>query len=142
MVVPFWFDTVYAEGKSLLQCIFERTDEVVVMSYRTDPRAVLEISRSALSLGEQLGKPVRLGVELGPIPDEQHQEFDRCQASSTGAVRLGSAWWCSGGEYLVPGSRISFRSKMEELPSFMQTGIPFSSFRGWVLHSYEEMSPR
>lgn len=141
VVVPFWFDNVHADGRTLLQRIFENADEVVVMSYRTDPRAVLEISRSALALGEQFGKPVRLGVELGPIPDEQHQELNRCSASSTGAFKLGSSWWCAAGEFLVPGSRISFKYRKEELPSFLKTAVPFASFRGWVLHSYEELPP-
>lgn len=142
VVVPFWFDTVYAGPKSLIQRIVESADEVVLMSYRTDRRRVEEISRSTLSLGEQLGKPVWLGIELGQIADEEHHEFDRCAVASAGAVKLGSSWWCSAGNYLVPGSRISFKSKMEELPSFMQASLPFQSFHGWVLHSYEELPNR
>lgn len=141
VAVPFWFDTVPAGRRSLLQRVFEKADEVVVMSYRTDAKAVLEISRSALSLGEQFGVPVRLGIEMGTIPDEQHQEFDRCSPMSTDALQLGGSWWCKAGEYLVPGGRISFKNKLKELPSFMWTGIPFASFRGWVLHSYEELPP-
>lgn len=139
VVVPFWFDAAAADGRSLLQRVFENADEVVVMSYRTDPKAVLDISRNALSLGEQFGIPVRLGIELGAIADEQHQEFSRCSAVAPRSLQLGSSWWCSAGEYLVPGSRISFKTSMKALPSFMQTAIPFASFRGWVLHSYEEM---
>jgi hypothetical protein len=139
VVVPFWFDTLYAGGKSLVQGVVERADEVVVMSYRTDASTVQAISRSTLSLGEQYGKPVWLGVELGAIPDEQHRELEKCSPDSAGALKLGAGWWCDASRYLVPGSRISFRSKMEELPSFMQTRIPFDSFNGWVLHSYEEL---
>jgi hypothetical protein len=139
VVVPFWFDTVHAGPKSLIQRVVESADEVVVMSYRTDARRVQEISRSTLSLGEQLGKPVWLGIELGRIADEEHREFDRCEATSPGALRLGSSWWCGTNNYLLPGSRISFKSRTEELPAFMQTPIPFASFRGWVLHSYEEL---
>lgn len=139
VAVPFWFDTVTADGSSLLQRIFENAEEVVVMSYRTDPGQLLEISRSALSLGEQLGIPVRLGVELGPIPDEQHQVFNRCSEGGEGAFKIGSSWWCPGGDYLVPGTRISFNQRMAQLPVFLKTAVPFTSFRGWVLHSYEEM---
>lgn len=139
VVVPFWFDTLHAEGRSLLQAVAESADEVVVMSYRTDPRSVLEISRSALSLGEHFGKPVRLGVEFAQIPDEQHQELLRCTSKDPGAFRLGSGWWCSSAEYLLPGSRISYRYRMEELPSLLDTAVPFASFGGWVLHSYEEL---
>ena len=141
VVIPSWFDTVPAGGRSLLQRVFESAHEVVVMSYRTDPGRALEISAAALSLGERYCVPVRLGIEMGNIPDEQHQELDRCAPGVPGALQLGSSWWCRGAAYPVPGSRISFKNKLEELPSFMRTAIPFASFRGWVLHSYEELPP-
>lgn len=139
VVVPFWFDKVHTGRKSLLQRVTETADEVVVMSYRTDPATLLAISRSALSLGEMLHKPVWLGVELGKVPDEEHHELERCAGNAPGAVRLGSSWWCQTAQYTVPGSRISFKSRLERLPSFLETAIPYASFGGWVLHSYEEL---
>lgn len=139
VVVPFWFDTVHAGSRTLIQRIVEAADEVVVMSYRTDAGAVLEISRSTLSLGERFKKPVWLGIELGAIPDEHHVVLEKSASSAPDAVKLGELWWKRRTEYRVKGSAISFKSGMEALPVFMETPIPFGSFRGWVLHSYEEL---
>ncbi|UFS70772.1 hypothetical protein LPW11_00955 [Geomonas sp. RF6] len=139
VVVPFWFDTLYAGDRSLIQQIAQNADEIVVMSYRTGREPLLQISASTLSLGEHLGKPVWLGVELGAIPDEEHVVLDRCTAGAPAAQKIGSSWWCEGRRYSVPGERISFRSRVETLPTFLRTAIPFNSFKGWVVHSYEEL---
>lgn len=140
VAVPFWFDTIPQEGRPLIQRIVEGADEVVVMSYRTDPALLLDIARPTLALGELLGKPVWLGIELGAVPDEHHIEYLKCRKEEPGAVRLGEYWLKRGAEYDVPGSRISFHGRSVEVASFMKTEIPYASFKGWVLHSFEELS--
>ncbi|HIJ95304.1 MAG TPA: hypothetical protein HPP94_06140 [Desulfuromonadales bacterium] len=137
VVVPFWFDSMYVGGTSLLQKVIEIADELVVMSYRTDPAELLAVARTELGLAEKLSKPVRLGIELGRIPDERHIEL--VPAVGQGEISLGGMLWKKKADYTVSGNRISFRNRKLELPGYMATPIPFRSFDGWVLHSYEEL---
>jgi hypothetical protein len=139
VVVPFWFDTIHEGGKSLIQRIVETADEVVVKSTRTDSATALDMARATLSLGEQFNKPVLLGIELGPIPDEHHVEFETCAPHDPGAVKIAEQWLRRRAEYDVYGSVISFNSRMSDLPAFMKTDVPFASFNGWVLRSFEEL---
>ena len=140
VVAPFWFDGLTTDGRSLAQRFVEEADEVVLMSYRTDPAAVLEISRNTLALGERFNKPVRLGIELGSIPDEHHIELKKTDRTQPDTLRLGGFLWKKQSEYDINGARISHKSSMPSLPAFMATPFPFSSFGGWVLHSYEELN--
>lgn len=137
VVVPFWFDSIHVRGATLLQKVVEVADELVVMSYRTNNVEMLAVSMTELGLAEKLGKPVRLGIELGRIPDERHIELE--PVSRPGDIRMGGMWWKKKGDYTVPGDRISFKKRKNELSAYMATPIPFRSFGGWVLHSYEEL---
>lgn len=137
VVVPFWFDSIHFRGTTLIQKVIEITDELVVMSYRTNSAELQAISMTELGLGEKIGKPVRLGIELGRISDERHIELE--SVSGAGDIRLAGMWWKNRRDYTVSGDRISFRNRTDELPGYMATPIPFRSFGGWVLHSYEEL---
>jgi hypothetical protein len=139
VVVPFWFDSIQVRGTTLLQKVIEVADELVVMSYRTNNAELLAVSMTELGLGEKLGKPVYLGIELGRIPDERHVELET--VSGAGDIQLAGMWWKKKGEYTVSGDRISFKNRRNELPEYMAAPIPFRSFGGWVLHSYEELGP-
>ncbi len=137
VVVPFWFDSIQVRGATLLQKVIEVADELVVMSYRTNSAELMAVSMTELGLGVKLGKPVRLGIELGRIPDERHVELEA--VSAPGDIQLAGMWWKKKGDYTVSGDRISFKNRKNELPAYMAAPIPFRSFGGWVLHSYEEL---
>lgn len=137
VVVPFWFDSIHFRGTTLLQKVVEIADELVVMSYRTNSAELLDVSMAELGLGEKFGKPVRLGIELGRIPNERHIELE--PASDGGDIHLAGMWWKKKRDYTVSGDRISFKNSTKALPAYMATPIPFRSFGGWVLHSYEEL---
>ena len=140
VVVPFWFDSIQVRGATLLQKVIEVADELVVMSYRTNSTELMAVSKSELGLGVKLGKPVRLGIELGRIPDERHVELVAFSGPSD--IRLAGKWWKKKGDYTVSGDRISFKNRRNELPAYMAAHIPFRSFGGWVLHSYEELGQK
>ena len=140
VVVPFWFDSIQVRGTTLLQQIIEVADELVVMSYRTSNAELMAVSMTELGLGVKLGKPVRLGIELGRIPDERHIELEA--VSAPGDIQLAGTWWKKKGDYTVSGDRISFKNRKNGLPAYMAAPIPFRSFAGWVLHSYEELGQK
>lgn len=135
--VPFWFNQLPVNGRDLSWETVRRLDEVVVMGYRTDYSELLEITRTLLAAGEKLGKPVMLGVELMPVPDEHHDVLTMVPANSPGALLLGGVYWKKIRSYNVPGSRLSFALLRKELPILLKKIPPFSSFKGWVLHSVE-----
>ena len=135
--MPFWFNKLPANGRDLSWEAVRRLDEVVVMGYRTDYSELLEITRPMLAAGEKLGKPVMLGIELMPVADELRDVLTRVPAYSPGALPLGGVYWKKMRSYTVPGSRLSFALNHNEVPVMLKKIPPFSSFKGWVLHSVE-----
>lgn len=136
-VIPFWYDTVPFEGSTLAWHLMRKSDEAVIMSYRTDAAEIEAIARDELLYGERLGKPVLLGLETGRIPDEHHAVFSRCSPDSPRAVTAAEAAWCRGTDYAVPGGRISFAGKDSAFRGILASALPYRSFAGWVIHSYE-----
>lgn len=135
--LPFWFNQLPVNGRDLAWEALRRLDEAAVMGYRTSYSELLEITRSLLAVGEKLGKPVLLGLELMPVPDETHQVLKRVPAGSPGAVTLAGESWGQVRSYLVSGTRLSFDLNRGALPDMLNEKPPFSSFKGWVLHSVE-----
>jgi len=139
VVIPYWFDGVRIAGKPLLPEVLRLVDEAVVMSYRSDPTAVLKISADTLRWGEVLNKPIALGVELRPVEDERHILY-----------RVGPAGPCITRRffhlkcreltelrrYTVPGSRVSFAGRPAALKRLLRRRPPYRSFDGFVLHDY------
>lgn len=136
-VIPFWYDTLLINGRTLAWQLIKRSDEVVIMSYRTTAAEVETIARDELFYGERLAKPVLLGIETGRIPDELHVTFRRCTKDIPKAVMAGGSAWCRGNEYIVPGSRISFMGNESALNEMLARTLSYRSFSGWVIHSYE-----
>ncbi len=139
VVIPYWFDGVRIAGKPLLPEVLRLVDEAVVMSYRSDPAAVLRISADTLRWGEVLNKPIALGVELRPVEKERHILY-----------RVGPAGPCITRRffhlkcreltelrrYTVPGSRVSFAGRPAALKRLLRQIPPYRSFDGFVLHDY------
>lgn len=137
--LPFWFNQLPVNGRDLSWEAIRRVDEVAVMGYRTDYRELLEITRHVLAAGEKLGKPVLLGVELTPIPDETRVVLKRTTRNNPRYIALAGAQWERVNSYTVPGSRLSFASQKPALSNMLKQRPPFSSFSGWVFHSTEAL---
>ncbi|WP_412735026.1 hypothetical protein [Krasilnikovia sp. MM14-A1259] len=70
--VPFWYDTIAAEGGTLADAVLARVDAVTVMSYRdtaTGPNSMMDVGSDMLLRGGAAGIPVRLGAETAALPD-------------------------------------------------------------------------
>lgn len=136
-VIPFWYDSLLLDGRSLAWHLISRSSEVVIMSYRTDMAEVETIARDELAYGERLGKPILLGIETVRIPNELHIVYHRCPQDTPESVVAGEMAWCRRSDYTVPGSRLSFYGKNEAFRERLTRTVPSSAFAGWVIHSYE-----
>lgn len=139
VVIPFWFDQVPAGNRSLAQSTVAEADEVVAMAYRTTTDAIVSCAATTLAWGERLNKPVMLGIELSRLPDEEHVVLGRASRSESGSYLLAGARWRERQRYRVSGGTLSFAGKQQELGALLDYLPPFSSFGGWVLHSYESL---
>lgn len=137
--LPFWFNQIPINGRNLSWEAVRRVDEVAVMGYRTDYVELLELTRHVLAAGEKLGKPILLGIELTPLPDETHDILKRVSRNDPHAITLAGAQWHTVSSYTVPGSRLSFASQKLSLSNMLKKKPPFISFSGWVLHSAETL---
>jgi hypothetical protein len=70
IAVPFWWGRQRLRDGLLLDALKPLADTVTVMNYRTDPRELMAHAEPFLSWGAANGKPIRIGLEIGPIPDE------------------------------------------------------------------------
>lgn len=136
-VIPFWYDSLLINDRTLAWHLIRQSDEAVIMSYRTDDKEIESISRDELLYGERLSRKVLLGVETGRIPDEVHISYRKCAGDAPSAMEAGNAYWCRSRDYTVPGSRISFKGKVDSLKKQLTISLPYQSFSGWVIHSYE-----
>jgi len=136
VVIPFWYDGVYVENKSVAYSLIDICDEVVLMSYRTDPKEVLKISADKLTYAEIKDKKVKLGIELMPIPDEYHELFDKkaldsCDNKSDFPKNCKIEPFSS---FVINGTSISFSNQKNRLKYLINTKFPYSSFTGFVYH--------
>jgi len=158
VIVPFWFPQVSVEGRSLAQQVFERADEVVVMSYRADVAEALALMDDWVRYGVLLGKPVWGALETRPLPDERHlvlQLVDRPEEAtaffdrSRGRLVLAAPrsadsrfiYFAEAARYEVQGSRLSFagRSKATVIRAIDQwaQGARHSPVAGLMIHDWE-----
>ena len=142
LVIPFWFDNLYVQGKPLAFHAVDVADEVVIMSYRTTAEAILEIAADTLAYAQYRHTPVKLGLELKPIPDEQHRIY-----------KIENKRSCLEGDRIVPcrplkllqdftvrGDTISLHDAPEKRKAILNHPIGYETFSGFVLHDYAELS--
>ena len=139
-VIPFWYDMLRIEDRSLAWHVLRVVDEGAIMSYRTSFAEIENISAEELAYGATMGIPVHLGLETSPIPDERHVVFRRCPAPPAAATTRENRW-CRVREYTVPGGRVSFNGRPEELAGVLAGRPDRPAFGGWIVHSYES-APR
>ena len=137
VVTPFWYDALEFHKRALIYTIIDNSDEIVLMSYRSHPQEVLNISSDELSYGSYRHKVVYIGVELMPIVDEQHELFildktvpcivekhmnDRC-------ITL-----LPQQKYRIKGSNLSFHDAPQRLEDLLSREIQYPAFGGFVFH--------
>lgn len=72
VVMPFWFVSQTVRGRPLTFEVMDRTDEIAVMSYRTDLDELGAIAEDTLRYGDLIGSPVWLSLETTTLPVERH----------------------------------------------------------------------
>jgi hypothetical protein len=143
--LPFWFDKLVIDEKPLSFHIIDIADEVVIMSYRTDYRELLEISSAVLCYASAVGKPVFLGLELNRLPNEEHFIVDKREVLGVSLLTQDKRILLKDPHdglpalrrYAVKSEKITFFQKKDKLPALMATTPPYRSFSGYVIHSYE-----
>lgn len=138
VVIPFWFDTIFIDKKNLGFYVCDVADEIVLMSYRSDLDKVIAISRLLLSYAGYVKKDIRIGIELMKIEDEQHEVFEVTDTNMTCLTPEGFFSECATlkklNEYTLKGSSISFYQQIHKLKALYEGDIPYTSFKGYVLH--------
>jgi len=87
IAVPFWWAHT---GHALLDRVAPSIDGLTVMNYRTDLRQIEQAVEPLLSWGVRHGKPVRIGLEAGPLPDEIRRGYRRAEAGEVWLVTVAS----------------------------------------------------
>ncbi|WP_456431420.1 hypothetical protein [Nitratifractor sp.] len=143
VVIPFWFDDLYIDGKPIAFSVIDAADETVLMSYRNNFDDLLSISRDILAYASAKHKAVKLGIELKELPDENHTYYRILPAVPCLVANAQTPRTCRPlkkiRSYTVPGNHISLQGRLSRLLDIISRGIAFPSFAGYVLHDYEEL---
>ncbi|MDJ0928755.1 MAG: hypothetical protein QNJ73_14045 [Gammaproteobacteria bacterium] len=75
VALPFWWAGLELHGRPVLDAILPFVDGVTVMNYRTDPAQIQQLAIPFLAWGTQHQRYIRIGLELGPLPDQTLWNF-------------------------------------------------------------------
>jgi hypothetical protein len=158
-VLPFWYAWQTVQGRPLLDRLAPCVDSVAVMDYRTDPTLVQQFAEPFLSWGVRTGRPVRIALEAGALPDQMRRHYRPAASGELWLSRVGES------DVLIllkrPGrnprgltfrehhvsrflaSRMTFHENEASLTALIprleaQWGA-WSSFAGLALHGLEEL---
>lgn len=137
VVTPFWYDTLMFHNRALIYTVIDHSDEIVLMSYRSQSQEVLNISSDELSYSSYRHKVVYIGVELMPIADEQHELFslDRSQSCIVGTHLSDTCiTLLPEQKYQVKGSNLSFYDAPKHLDDLLSREVHYPAFGGFVFH--------
>lgn len=145
VAIPFWFDQVRWGRGSLLTSVLHEADGITVMAYRAHYRAILTLARSGLCAGQRMGKPVELGVEVAPLPNERHYFLTRRRFSRDIRNQRGQVYFVAPGSpasqsvlhYEVRGSTLSYNLHFDAVARLMGRRPGYGSFRGWIIDGLE-----
>lgn len=143
VVMPFWFDSTYVDNKSISSYVVDLTDETVLMSYRSNPDKVIDISEDILAYAEYKGKKVRIGMEMKKIADEKHSLYRRDTISpciTNGTFQKDCTLLDFIRSYEVKGSSISFYKQYNNAKELIKKVVPYKSFNGFVIHGYKSLN--
>ncbi|TFE01649.1 amidase [Jeotgalibacillus salarius] len=111
--LPFWFDEIKYKntyGNGLLSdWVQKQTDGITIMAYRDTAASITAFSLHELAVGDQLAKPVTIGVETGDTDEGDYLTFHQ------------------EGEAVMNS----------ELEKVYQQVKSYSSFRGFAIHHTE-----
>ena len=68
-VIPFWMPAAPG-GMPALTAASPSIRSLTAMAYRTDPDAIVSAASGVLAAGQELGLPVNVALEAGPLEDE------------------------------------------------------------------------
>ncbi len=164
-VNEFFEPTAMVRGRPVSEAILDIVDNVGIMDYRTTAYGadgVIAHGMNELRYAEKAGKKVYIGLETVWLPDETIYEFgskgrgSKVRIEPLDADRMRLDWIpagvpvaAGGGRVLhqkravnVPSSKITFdRKTPEDLETVLRQSERelrrFSSFHGFVIHSYE-----
>jgi len=143
--LPFWFHKLLVQNKPLSFLVIDIADEVVLMSYRTTYEDLVSSALADLCYAGAAGKPLFLGLEVTRLPDEHHYVVARDDVYAN-ADRTGNVLTIEGASveklkpvrtYVVKSEKLSFFRNRDRLSPILKKGIPYKSFSGFVIHSYE-----
>ena len=89
VALPFWWGRQRLRDGLFLDALKPLVDVVTVMNYRTDPQQLTAFAEPFLSWGAANGKPIRIGLESGPIPDESLHVYRRAGSGDLWLVNIG-----------------------------------------------------
>ena len=156
-------------GRPVTESIIDIVDNVGIMDYRTvayGADGVIAHAMDELRYADKMGKNVFIGLETVPLPDETIYEFAprgkgaRALINKSGPGKAQITWIPAGKQVsneegialhqtrIVPVSagKITFDKKYpEDLMEVMEQAEgefkQFSSFQGFIIHSYESYRP-
>lgn len=145
-VIPFWYDELFCEDTPLLNHIFRLSDEITVMSYRTDLEEIEKISEEELCLGLYFKKPVYLAIEINKLPSEKHLVYLKNTIFDK-LIKRDNKYYLpfdrikdlASSSYEVRADKLSFYNNKDRIFYILNRSIPQKAFSGWTVHSYEGM---
>ncbi len=107
------------------------------MSYRSNAKAVIQISEHELLYASLKHKYLRIGVELMPIADEEHHLYKLGQPKpciTAQKIQKECRDMTFLQHYTTKGSDLSFYQQHNQLQKLLETPIDYPAFKGFVLH--------
>jgi hypothetical protein len=156
LAVPFWFNQAELTNGRLLDALAPHISVLTVMGYRTDVEIIRSITRPFLEWGSRQEKLIRIALEAGPLPDEEHRLYKKSEkgelwlidlAGLSFAILLKEAKSNPVGATLAfshavpsPARRLTFHgeeSKLLELLPLLENELAvWPSFKGIALHEF------
>jgi len=159
VVLPFWYEQQKVQGRTLLDRLAPYVDSVAVMDYRTDPTLLQQFAEPFLSWGMRTGRPVRIALEAGALPDQLRRHYRPAASGELWLSRVdgsdvlillkrplrnprGPAFRYSHASQFL-ASRMTFHKNEANLtaltPSLEAQFGAWSSFAGLAFHGLEQL---
>ncbi len=156
LAVPFWFNQAELANGRLLDALASHISILTVMGYRTEADIILSITRPFLEWGDRQGKSIRIALEAGPLPDEEHRLYKKAEKGELWLVELAGLSFTillkeaqsnpTGASLAFshavpsPARRLTFHGEenklLELLPLLENELAVWPSFKGIALHEF------
>jgi len=157
VAVPFWWGRQPYQDGLFLDRLGPLVEVVTIMNYRTERQQILDAAAPFLAWSAQSRKPVRIGLEAGPLPDESLHAFRPGASGTLWLVPHGSHTMMllldaesanPAGTTLAhshsiqrSGSNTTFHQNIDALrrllPELERTWRAWPTFGGIALHGFE-----